>query len=270
MRRLRFGTAMVSRRGFTLIEILIAISLVLVLLSAMFGFLFDMLQSRAKVLEHVRQQQAATAIINRLEEELLTCVAGAGGGASDGAGVRGTDSGIRVMFRSVAAGLATQGLENPDVVGDLQMAEYRFDPNGLHVEGRRGTIRGREIESSSFSPLEGIVYKIRFRYHNGHDWCESFDSLESGQLPLAVEVAVWLRPLPEQLALSESELATDGADEIASEFGTNFDDDAFARISDLETTDLPMPDRLRVIAIPDAAAGESAPDEAISARSEGR
>jgi len=250
----------VRRSGFTLIEILIAISLVVVLLSAMFGFMFDMLASRAKALEHVRQQQAATAVINRLEEELLTCVASGG----DKGGVRGSDSDIHVQFRSVAAGLATQGTENPDVLGDLQWAEYRFDPSALRVEGRRGSVRGRSLEPTSFSPLEGMVYKLRFRFHDGDEWRESFDSAESGRLPVAVEVAVWLRPLPEQIALGELDAATTRADEPDAEFEGNFDDEAFARISDLESDDLPMPDRLRVIVIPDAddERGTKPPDSA--------
>lgn len=247
--------------GFTLIEVLIAIALVGVLLSAMFGFLFDMFQSRAKALEHVRQQQAATAIINRLEEELLTCIAG---GEAVGGGVRGDNSNFRVLFRGVAAGLSSQGLEQVDVLGDLQLAEYRFDPDTLRVLGRRGSVRDRIVNTSAFSPLEGIVHKLRFRYHDGTNWQDSFDSLAAQRLPLAIEVAVWLRPLPGQSIAEESAESepVDGATE--GEFGGNFDDEASSLQSAAAFEQLPWPDRLRIIAIPDADDGSPRVDNSMT------
>lgn len=217
----------------------------LALMGAMFGFLFDMMHSRSQALEQVRQHQAAAALVKHLEDELLTCVAWNG---AAGAGVKGDGTNICILSRGVTAGLAAQGLEAPGVLGDLQQSEYRFDAERMHIEGRRVAVT-REAAAPAFSPIQGVVYKLRFRYHDGKAWQDSFDSAESGRLPRAVEVALWLRPLPEQAAMEELNAQFTPAH---SEEAVNFDDETFARLSDLDLDEPPLPDRLRVIVITDA------------------
>ena len=47
------------RRGFTLLEVLISIALIMVLLGSMFAFLLDMLASRRRVVDYTARQLAA-------------------------------------------------------------------------------------------------------------------------------------------------------------------------------------------------------------------
>ena len=90
------------RRGFTLIEVLISIALVGMLLGSMFVFLFDMLSTRRRVLDHAARRLAAATLIEHLESELTTCLVGDG---AHGAGIEGHESDL--VHRSTEARAVT-------------------------------------------------------------------------------------------------------------------------------------------------------------------
>src|SRR3712207_4257138 len=98
------------RRAFTLAEVLVAIAILLALVGTMFGFLFDLLSSRQRALEATSQQRAASALIDRLEADLFTCLVG---DRRHGAGVAGEGERVRVLSRGVAASLAERGPDDP-------------------------------------------------------------------------------------------------------------------------------------------------------------
>ncbi len=229
-----------SQRGMTLVEVLISIGLVGALLGSMFGFFFNMLASRRRALDDAARQLAASLLIERLENGLASCIVG---DSKSGPGVEGDATRIKVQCRSVAAHLAEKGLQDPQVLGDLQAAEYRFQA-GL-IEARR--VSHSDTSDVAFSPL-GPAGKLRLRYHDGKQWRDSFNSVDAGSLPVAVEVAVWLYALPGEEPVSQAESTrltfddTEGVDELQVTWA-----------SDPESSDEPMPDRLRVILVPDAA-----------------
>ncbi len=176
-------------RGFSLLEMLVAIGLLVVLVSSMFAFLFDMLSARRRALETVGRQLAATTLIDSLERDLIASLVG---DATTGAGIDGDNERLRVLTRGVAGSIAERGAADPDVLGDLQEVEYRFDLGSGRIEGRRGPAG----DPGSFSPLGGQVARVRFRYNDGQRWQDSFDSRTADALPVAVEVMVWFVPWP--------------------------------------------------------------------------
>jgi hypothetical protein len=103
----------------------------------------------------------------------------------------------------------------------------------------------------------GPAYKVRFRYHDGDGWSDSFDSLAHNHLPVAVEVAVWYHPWPgdRQTPVSGDALGAE-SDRLTFDTTGGFDDAAFARSSDMDSFDEPRPDRFRIITIPDASADD--------------
>src|SRR5262245_5978792 len=101
-------------RGFTLIEVLIAIAILLALMGTMYGFLFDMLSSRARALEYARQDQAAALLIKTLDADLMACIAG---DRASGAGIQGDETYVRVLSRGVASSLAQRGEDDADIYG---------------------------------------------------------------------------------------------------------------------------------------------------------
>ncbi len=266
----------VRRRGFTLLEVLIATGLILALFGSMFTFLFDLLSVRERALDHAAKQLAATTLIERVEADLMSCLVG---DDARGAGIEGNSTRLKILTRAVAGSLARRGVNDPAVFGDLQSAQYRFDDPSGHIEIARGPAGGqararpaareaargaastdarnarepngdRMETGGTFTSVGGPVFLVRFRYHDGSGWRDSFDSLAADRLPVAVEVAVWfdpwpgIRPPPDPGDSLRPQRLTFDADDA-------FDERAFARESDLELFDEPMPDRIRVIAVLD-------------------
>ncbi len=242
------------RRGFTLLEVLIVIGLVMALLGSMFTFMFDLLSSRDRALQYSAKQLAATTLIERVEADLMTCVVG---DADSGSGVEGDTQRLRILTRSVAASLAERGVGDPAVFGDLQLTEYRFDESRRQImASRRFMQTNTTTDRASDFPVGGSVFKVRFRFHDGRSWRDTFDSRSYGRLPLAVEIAVWFEPWPgeEPDPIPEE----DEPDRLTFDAIDTFDERAFAEQSDLEFYREPRPDRIRVIVIPDASTGDDA------------
>ena len=232
------------RRGFTLLEVLISIALIMVLLGSMFAFLLDMLASRRRVVDYTARQLAAAILIERLEADLRTCLVG---DRARGAGIEGDATRLLVMSSSVAVHLAERGPEDSEVFDDRQQTEYRFTEELGEIEARRG--------AEDWASL-GHVHKVRFRYHDSTRWRDSYDTLAEERLPVAVEVAVWLDPWPgEERAPAE----TDDPQRLTFDASGGFDEDEVARRTDLDLFDEPRPDRFRVILIVDAAPPEQDP-----------
>lgn len=242
--------------GFTLLEVLLAVALVAALFASMFAIVFNLLDARSRALDHAARRLAAAALIESVERDLMTCLVG---DRADGSGLEGEATSLAILSRGVGAYLAERGTDDPRVLGDLQRSEYRFDESTGVIEARRAH---DDDSDESWAPIGGPVYKVRFRYHDGVAWRDSFDSLAEDRLPEAVEVAVWLRPWPGAPERPEPEpgpLASEADQEpmrLTYDATGGFDDRAAALESDLDDFDEPRPDRVRVIAIPDATADD--------------
>jgi len=248
------------RRGFTLIEVLIAIALALALVGTMYGFLFNMLASRARALEHARQQTAADVLIRMLDSDLISCVVG---DQHSGSGISGDETHLRVLSRGVAASLAERGADDPDVFGDLQRTDYRFDAQADRISLSRESVGAatQVTAAPEYPPLEGTIYKLRFRYYDGSSWQSSFNSLAQDHLPIAIEVAIWLRPLPGESVTEENFAAPthDIEPPKISAAATASAKPEPATQPQSSGPDEPAPDRLRVFIVPDGG-GESDSD----------
>jgi hypothetical protein len=264
-------------------EVLVAVSIVAALIGMMFVFLSNVLASRAKVLEHSDRQRAATTLIEHIEADLMTCIVGDG---EYGPGVQGDGAQLAILTQSVSPLLHSAPADERMPHRDMQHTEYRFDPARRIVEGRRGpAVRktsddssipaapasakegGERVPRGGFSSLGSEIPRVRFRYHNGMQWRESFDSLAAGHLPRAVEIAIWFTsPLDESIkaanAASASLAEIGGAHDARP--GAAFDEEAWAIASDIDAVDDHRPDRVRVIVIPDSLAeDDSATSTAI-------
>ena len=238
---------MIPRRGITLLEVLVTIALTLALLGAMSGFFWDLLDARDRILERTAQQRCATTLLDGIERDLCTCIVG---DRTHGAGVAGDETSLRLLSRRVPVHELHDGQSVTNTFADLERSEYQFRARTVeasrHVVSGRGASRG-----GSFHDLGAEVYKVRFRYHDGAIWRDSFDSLQADRLPTAIEVAIWFEPWagaeeeeppPTDNKAADAALTDDGA----------FDEFEFAMESDFELAQDPPPDRLRVIVIPDA------------------
>lgn len=239
-----------TRRGLTLFEMLLAIALVTTLVGAMFGFLFDLVATRARVLDVTARSRVAETLVDRVERDLATCLVG---DAASGPGVVGDETSLTILTRSVPVALAVAPGGGDAWLGDLERAEYRFDPGSGSIELRRGTSGA----SGGPANMGAAIGRVRFRYYDGAAWHARFDSLARGRLPVAVEVAVWLEPGADKASELDPEPipepAPPGDDGEPEESG----DEATALAPSEFEEEGPSPDRLRLIAVTDAA-GEPA------------
>jgi hypothetical protein len=171
-----------------LMEVLLSLGLIAVLLGSVLGFLFQIGSQRDVLAAAGARQQGATALLERMESDLLCVVAS---GASGEAGVKGSASGLTLLTRGTMLPAAPgKGAE----LGDLQGTEYAFDRGSRTVRVRRwGAGDGSDEGGDSEVMCEGVGL-LRLRYFDGEKWSASFDSGAAGGLPVAVEVAVWFGP----------------------------------------------------------------------------
>lgn len=231
-------------RGFTLLEVLIALGLSGALLASAFSFYFNLMNTRTRLIERADEQRAADVIIERIEADLTTCIVGDG---QIGAGVKGNSTSLTIAHRGVSASLADRGVDDPAVFGDLQISQFQFNANQQTISIQQRS--GRESSFGASHDLTSRIAKLRFRYFDGSQWRDTFDSLSAGTLPIAVEVAIWFDHADEEDALSAE--ASD--DEPLDEFAGGFDEFAYAMRDDRGFEREPLPDRSRVIVVPDAA-----------------
>lgn len=179
----RLGAAK-SRGGFTLFEVLLAVALAAVLSGGIYAFLVTLQLRQGQILSLSERMRGGSRLIERLEGDVLASVTGTPG---RGAGIDGEHDRVRILTRGVTPPLAG-GVRTP--LGDLQGVEMTFD-------GAAGVVRARRFDALGGTPAgeaeviaEGLE-RVRFRYHDGRAWRGSFQSLQAGGLPAAVEVAIW-------------------------------------------------------------------------------
>jgi prepilin-type N-terminal cleavage/methylation domain-containing protein len=236
------------RRGFTLFEVLVTIGLIVVLVAAMSAFLRDALRIRARLSEERDRSVSAEAVMAELETALETCVVD---DPSLGTGVSGDSTSIDVL----RSGISTWRLGGADARRALEPVEH------VHVEFRDGQQRVAIARGDSeTTELPGQLFSVRFRYFDGTEWIDRFDSGKRGALPAAIEVSVWfLEPKTgrEGGRPATVERAPASAAEPSATTGAEGDVES-AALSDVEPA-IPTapPDRRRLIVIPDAAAAPS-------------
>lgn len=186
-----------SRRGFTLLEFMISLGLVMLLTGAVYSFLAQLGKGREVLSTSVEDAYSGCAIIERIEADAQTALAG---GGRMGGGVVGTRTSLRLLTRAVWLG---DGEES-----DLQGCEFVFDRGASTVRARRWA--GADAEGD-FEVVSGRVRELRFRYHDGRRWLESFDSGRVGFLPVAIEISIWpgIAPPPEEEALVSGAMPED-------------------------------------------------------------
>lgn len=265
-----------------MLELLVAIGLLALLSAAVGSFTFVLFDREDRTLALAERTHAAGLLFDRLERDLLTAVAE----TPDGPGLVGDDRSLTLFCRAVLA-------ESADpIADDLQTTTIRFDQTTrsltLNRTGRAhsesendaaGTPDdfslddpfGLDEQDTDLDELSGSIADIRFRYHDGRSWRSSFSS--SAGLPVAVELAVWFGPYAGNGTSTDAGgdpgAATDaGSDPFAASpqdtdsalpFDPATDPDGFGSLfpsegeSGLSSVRSSTPDRIRIIAIPDAA-----------------
>lgn len=209
------------RRAFTLFEVLLSLAVLTVLAGSLMGFFWNLLDRSARITGIAARQQGAAALIERIESDLLCGLAASGANA----GIKGDEQTLTLLTRG--AWMPERSVTG-GVAGDLQGSEFRFESGSGTVRARR--FSGAEPVGDAETVCEDVEL-LRFRYFDGKEWSESFDSSGRGGLPVGIEVAVWFgRPRVEE-----------------TEAPLTWDPDA-AEAAELPERD---PDRVRLVIVPD-------------------
>lgn len=223
------------KRGFSLLEVMVALGIVALLAGSVFAFMLDLIRGSGTLTDAAQDAAAAATIVEQLESDLLVSVTSMEGEA----GINGTESGIRVTGRAVRVP------SGDEVIGDAVGCEIRYDEQTWRLEG---SLRGGANET-----ISERVRACRFRYFDGRRWTSSFNSADAGALPVAIEVAIWFGDPP-----APEETPDDGMMEGPASFDTEA-----ARMEAMERAafddpsemmpELPLrePDLLRVMIVPD-------------------
>lgn len=168
-----------TRRGFTVIEVIVACALLLLLMSAVMSMMWNARDQRTRVSAMSASTRDVLAMLDQIETDLTTAIAA---DPREGAGISGDDRSIRVLFR----GVWLRGSVADRAPRDLQGASYSFDADASRIEGERWSASG----DRSRATLCERVADVRFRYAEGQSWSDAFDAAERGRMPLAVEISV--------------------------------------------------------------------------------
>ena len=209
------GAHSISRRAFSLFEVLIALGLVTVLTVGVFAFTENLGRARARI-DRISESDATLAAIgDRLGGALLVCHGGTGG-----EGFKGNAESIDVL---------THGPVTTDRDG---FERFR-------LAWANGSLRVNNTAIAGGERFE----RVQFRYLRDRTWYDTHDGVEFG-LPLAVEMAVWFAgDEPDTAEPASSEIApTDPTDPLDLEA-------ALAASPDEMETTRPA-DRVRVFPVP--------------------
>ena len=196
-------------QGFTLIELLAALTIFLVVVSASYA-LFDggrQLASRGEY--HARRFQSARAALRAIESDLKSVFTGGPYDAGFIATHDGTDelpldtvAAVAINNQPKLATPATSTLTSaPPPEFDLSRVTYSIDQD--ESTKASGLVRRRvkllfEVVTV-VDPEEGLeeissdVVGLKFRFYDGSDWQETWDSTQSRTMPQVIEVTVHVK-----------------------------------------------------------------------------
>lgn len=192
-----------AHHGFTLIEMIIALALIVGLMGSVLVFYRHTTSVRDSVLDKAQSLAARRLVMDRLTDELRSAA-----GVSN-IGVVGSSDQIRfvtcVLPDVNASSSQVFGAAPPPPQTDLSLVGYRLrmnvdDQGQPVVEGLERSwqpvldLAAAEAPPASVTLLAPSIQFISFRYFDGSAWQSQWSRAD---LPLAVEVTIGESPLPE-------------------------------------------------------------------------
>lgn len=168
------------RIGFTILEVLVGLSLLIVLAAGAYGLLLQLHTRQQEIARISARNTAGAVLVDALERAVLTCVAES---RRDGSGLVITGSTARVVYRDMTPDLPTTS----DAFSTSSRLVIIHHPDSFSAEVTR-TI-GARTETTTLANIE----RVRFRAYDAGAWVDEFDARSVGHLPKAVEIGVWFQ-----------------------------------------------------------------------------
>ena len=180
--------------GFTLIEVLIAVSLTAIVLSSIYGVFTSVFAARERVLAESETSQIGRVIFERVGRELRGAwvPTTTTPGAKFFLATTDRDGRPELRFATASTTLAATGR------GGMAALRYGLQPMLEGPSDRLYLVRSEEpyhlrdrLDSGSY-PLAGNVKSVTWRFYGANGWVDSWSAAQSNSLPQLVEMTVVL------------------------------------------------------------------------------
>jgi type II secretion system protein J len=196
-------------RGFTLLEVLVATTILGLVLAALYSVFSRTLESKRLAEERTARARAARIVLFRLREELQSSVPFAGGDSRFFGELRRSGAFPEGEISFVSLAQASLGSTGPE--SDLNEIGYTLLPEP-EAPGYRQLVRRVKLDpgvavgglgqnKKVYHLLLSRVRGLRFRFFDGRTWREEWGQDDTrGKLPRAVEATLYLDGSGEQVA----------------------------------------------------------------------
>ncbi len=223
----RHGGFVAARRAVTLIETLLATSLLVTFMGVLYWFYGSTLETREQGLKRTRDVQLARVILERMAEEIRQA---SGNTAGYGAGLIGYKRGISVNTLVIPEKILAQrrSIFDEQIAAQFDLQEIRYyvawDEENLDEEGNprplglvrrvtktfnRGLVLETGFDDQEVEDEEALAVKeelyapeikfLEFRYFDGASWWEDWELTQGNSLPVMVRITIGYTPLlPEE------------------------------------------------------------------------
>jgi general secretion pathway protein J len=175
--------------GFTLIEVLIAVSLTAIVLASIYGVFTSVFTARQQVLAESETAQIGRVLFERLGRELRGAWIPATG-TNFFLATPDRDGRPELRFATASTTLAATGR------GGMAALRYALQPMPEGPVDRLYLVRSEEpyhlrdrLDNSSY-PLSGNIKSVVWRFYGANGWVDNWSAAQSNSLPQLVELTV--------------------------------------------------------------------------------
>ena len=227
--------------GFSLVEVMLSLTLAILLLGAIYAAIGQSRRITASGREEITRSQVARAVIRIMTTDVRSVMFVASGVVEDEAndsedtssaetttsvvtepgatsiGIRGTANQLELHLSQARRDWNFMSHPVGNNVGprtsDLKAVTYHVETTSgvegglIRTEGDRLTVQAVEekggfaAQASSSQRLAPEIQSLTFRYFAGSGWHLSWDSVIAGYLPRAIEVSITFRPVENQAGI---------------------------------------------------------------------
>ena len=184
--------SIMTRRGFTLLEVLLVLAMLGTILGIVWGVIFIFSQMETRRTKHTKQQHLIRAWTQILNDDFRNAIQdteqvnkAVGSETIRHFGVDGTATQLRIDVSDYSRRSAESS--------ELRTIYYEFLQSGGLV--RRERDYAAPQSATGTVKIASEIVSGRFRYFDGGTWHEQWVSLERKSVPSAIEVTFYLLPL---------------------------------------------------------------------------
>lgn len=195
----------INKKGFTLVEILVAVAIITAILSMVYGSYYVTTRSMQVCKRRIELSQGARELLEKMAQQIRCCYAGTVNKPTPPAGRNGvqkeettesiinyfsgnsTEKDGRILYL-----VTTNNILDKQAPGLFEVI-YKFDKNNRKifvsadnfVDGRK-----RLNENRNWQMLAENIESITLQFSNGRDWLAAWDFEEKKMLPNAVKINI--------------------------------------------------------------------------------